>query len=189
MAIKTFTTGEVLTASNTNTYLANSGLVYVANGPLATATTNFEGVFTSTFRDYRIIIDSPNFASAGDIYIRMLLGATPNTTSNYAWAYRGLFENNTSADSNGTANTVGFTGVSNSIGAVVLSGLSMDIYGPQLAQRTLVTSNAIAYSASGFGSRVGMTMHNVTTAFDGIQFLTLGATVTGNVTIYGYRQA
>jgi hypothetical protein len=27
MAIKTFTTGEVLTASDTNTYLANSGLV------------------------------------------------------------------------------------------------------------------------------------------------------------------
>jgi hypothetical protein len=29
MAIKTFTTGEVLTAADTNTYLANSGLVYV----------------------------------------------------------------------------------------------------------------------------------------------------------------
>jgi hypothetical protein len=28
MAIKTFTTGEVLTASDTNTYLANSGLVF-----------------------------------------------------------------------------------------------------------------------------------------------------------------
>jgi hypothetical protein len=29
MAIKTFTTGEVLTASDTNTYLANAGLVFV----------------------------------------------------------------------------------------------------------------------------------------------------------------
>jgi hypothetical protein len=27
MAIKTFTTGEVLTAADTNTYLANSGLI------------------------------------------------------------------------------------------------------------------------------------------------------------------
>jgi hypothetical protein len=188
MAVKTFTSA-VLTSSDTNTYLANAGLVYVGGGALSTATTNFQGVFTSTYRDYRIVIDSPNFASAGDIYIRMLLGATPNTTANHAWAYRGLFENGTSADSNGTANTVMFTGVSNSVGALVLSGCSMDIYGPQLAQRTLVTSNAIAYSASGFGSRVGMTMHNVTTAYDGIQFLTLGATVTGNVTIYGYRQA
>jgi hypothetical protein len=64
----------------------------------------------------------------------------------------------------------------------------MDIYGPQLAQRTLLTSNAVLYSAVGFGGRAGMTMHNVLTAFDGIQFLTLGATVTGNVTIYGYRK-
>ena len=31
MAIKTFTTGEVLTASDTNTYLANAGLVYITS--------------------------------------------------------------------------------------------------------------------------------------------------------------
>ncbi len=29
MAVKTFTTGEVLTAADTNTYLNNGGLVYI----------------------------------------------------------------------------------------------------------------------------------------------------------------
>jgi hypothetical protein len=39
MAIKTFTTGEVLTASDTNTYLANSGLVYVKSQTIGSGVT------------------------------------------------------------------------------------------------------------------------------------------------------
>ena len=31
MAVKTFSTGEVLTASDTNTYLNNGGLVYITS--------------------------------------------------------------------------------------------------------------------------------------------------------------
>ena len=38
MAIKTFTSGAVLTAADTNTYLTNSGLVYIAQGELTSAT-------------------------------------------------------------------------------------------------------------------------------------------------------
>ena len=46
MAIKTFVTGTVLTAADTNEYLANSGLVFVKGGTIAT-TTNIE--ITSAF--------------------------------------------------------------------------------------------------------------------------------------------
>ena len=50
MAIKTFTTGEVLTAADTNTYLANSGLVYVASGTVAANTAlNFTSLITASF--------------------------------------------------------------------------------------------------------------------------------------------
>ena len=41
MAIKTFTTGEVLTASDTNTYLNNGGLVFI-NQVSYTASTSTE---------------------------------------------------------------------------------------------------------------------------------------------------
>jgi hypothetical protein len=59
MAIKTFTSGEVLTSADTNTYLANSGLVYIAEGSTSTSVLglNFNNVFTSTYDNYRIMID------------------------------------------------------------------------------------------------------------------------------------
>jgi hypothetical protein len=57
MAIKTFTTGEVLTAADTNTYLANSGLVYVASTTVGTGVSSVtvSSAFNSTYDNYKII--------------------------------------------------------------------------------------------------------------------------------------
>ena len=55
MAIKTFTTGEVLTASDTNTYLANAGLVYIAATTASAQTTiAIDNCFTTTYAHYFI---------------------------------------------------------------------------------------------------------------------------------------
>ena len=77
MAIKTFSTGEILTASDTNTYLANSGLVYVAKATLATNTTDLVGCFSSTYDNYRIVLDGLNPNSSSDIYWRLQIGDVP----------------------------------------------------------------------------------------------------------------
>lgn len=57
MAIKTFTDNISLPASDINTYLGNAGLVYITSGALSTATTNFQGCFTPTYKNYRVIIE------------------------------------------------------------------------------------------------------------------------------------
>jgi hypothetical protein len=56
MAIKTFTTGEVLTAADTNTYLANSGLVYVAGATFTGAGTFDVTGFSSSYLFYHLEI-------------------------------------------------------------------------------------------------------------------------------------
>ena len=58
MAIKTFTTGEVLTAADTNTYLANSGLVYVKSQTIGSAVSsvNVTSAFSSTYDNYVITL-------------------------------------------------------------------------------------------------------------------------------------
>ena len=58
MAIKTFTTGEVLTAADTNTYLANSGLVLVKSQTIGTgvASVTISDAFSTTYDNYRITI-------------------------------------------------------------------------------------------------------------------------------------
>ena len=57
MAIKTFTANSVLTAADTNTYLANSGLVYVTSQTVGTAVASVtvSSAFNSSFDSYKIV--------------------------------------------------------------------------------------------------------------------------------------
>ncbi len=190
MAIKTFTTGEVLTASDTNTYLANSGLVYVTSGALSLTATNFAGCFTSTYTNYRIVIDSLAWNSTADIYYQFLTGTTPETGANYFWSMNGLKATGAAFNSAAQTQTSGYLGSSNS-GAnnLIVGSCSWDICGPQLAQRTLLTGQAAGVFSEYFHLS-GRNAHNLTTAYTGIRFLTnTASTFTGNVTIMGYRKA
>jgi hypothetical protein len=179
-----FSAGAVLTAAQMN----QLGLFKVATGSLSTATSDFVECFTGDYRNYRIVISNVAFSGTGDLYFRMLDGTTPSTTSDYFWAQNGLNILNANFTSNGNGQALAYTGISNNgannlqIGAVV-----MDVHGPLLEQRTLITSQAIGV-VTDYYQRNGMSVHNRLLAYDGIRFFTNSAvTVTGNVTIYGYR--
>jgi hypothetical protein len=190
MAIKTFTTGEVLTAADTNTYLANSGLVYVAGGALSTATTNFSSCFTSTYTNYRVIIDSPSCSATADIYIKYLTGTTtPTTAANYYWAFTGLTSGGVASNNSANAQTVGYTGWS-APGAGGTGGISIDFFQPNLASNTMANINTSLLGTGVYISRVGQLAWDATTVFTGFQITSGGAsTLGGNVSIYGYRKA
>jgi hypothetical protein len=86
MAIKTFTTGEVLTAADTNTYLANSGWVYVTSVDFAGNTaTNIDGCFTSTYDTYQIVVNGYRAASGGYLYVQTRASAVTDTGTNYVY--------------------------------------------------------------------------------------------------------
>jgi hypothetical protein len=94
MAIKTFTTGEVLTASDTNTYLANSGLVVVKQQAIVGTVSSVAvtSAFSSTYENYKILVNggTSNVAQG----IGLVLGST--TTGNLYdyvlnyWTYAGV---------------------------------------------------------------------------------------------------
>ena len=190
MAIKTFTTGEVLTAADTNTYLANSGLVYIDTKTLSTATTDLVGCFTSTYTNYLLVGNSLLMNSTADIYFQMLSGSTPATTADYFFAFVGLLDTGSASNNSGTAQTVGFTGFTNN-GAnnLPIGGFNLNVYAPQLAERTFVTSSCSSYPTT-TAVKQGTNRHNLTNAYDGIRFTTqTAATMGGTITIYGYRKA
>ena len=189
MAISsTFTTGQVFTAADAN-LMANSGLTYITSGALSGTSTNFVGCFSSTYENYRIVFSSVQWSGAGDIYWNLLSGTTPETTANYSWAFLGYRIDAVTANSNGSGITTGYTGMSQSgVNNVPFGSCSLDIYSPNLAQRTLITATSISYQTN-FLSRTGMGLHNLTTSYNGIQFNTGGgANMGGTVTIYGYRK-
>jgi len=91
MAVKTFTTGEVLTASDTNTYLNNGGLVYITTGTAAAgaSTLSVNNCFSSTYENYRLVISSADGSANTGLYMRTRNAGTDRTT-NYFYAQIGL---------------------------------------------------------------------------------------------------
>lgn len=188
MAIKTFTTGEVLTASDTNTYLANSGLVYITE--VALSTTAIDGIFTSTYDNYRIVVNNAQSASSNAL-IRFQLRDTANATLNSAdyQAATTRFDSAGTTFNYGTAATTsGETGI-NLITTVDSPSFAMDVFGPRLTDPTSVV-------VAGMGAITGPSIvatactFRLTTACAGIIFsLSAGTIASGRVFVYGYRKA
>jgi hypothetical protein len=185
MPVPDFSPGEVLTAAA----MDSIGLWKVTSGTLSSTATNFAGCFSSDYRNYRIIIDQIAFSAAGDLYWQPLNGTTPDT-GNHRWALLGFNNAGTTQNSNQSASTTAaYTGITmgGGLDGQMMSTLTMDIMGPFIASRTLAHTSSIANNG-GNGFKYGLSMNNAATSYDGIRFLTQSATtVTGNVTIYGYR--
>lgn len=191
MAVKSnFASGDVLTASDVNTYLTNGGLVYITQTTLSGTSKDVTSIFSSTYTNYLITLDSLQTSGTGDIYLRMLSGSTAATAAEYFWAFTGYTDGATASNSaSSVAQTFGYTGfVQSAANNIAIGSARLDVFGPNLAQRTFLKCATVGYS-SGTIVRDGAVRHNLTTAYDGIQFLTNSAvTMGGNVTVYGYRK-
>ena len=87
MAVKTFT-NEQLTASDTNTYLANAGLVYITSTTVGSAVSSVtvSNCFSSTYDHYRIIWGGGTCSNSGvSTYIKFGSAATAYYGSQVYW--------------------------------------------------------------------------------------------------------
>ena len=186
MAIKTFTTGEVLTAADTNTYLANSGLVYISSTTIgsAVATVTVTNAFSATYDAYRIIVNTTGSANAA-LYATLGNGGTFSATGyNSALIYVvcGVGGVNEATTLNGAQ----FTWVGGGTASQAQIG-QFDIYNPFLAKYTKVNVGTYADN-NAYGTMNGE--HKVATSYADIKLFNGTGTLTGGtVTVYGYRKA
>jgi hypothetical protein len=182
MAIKTFTVGEVLTASDTNTYLANSGLVYVTSTTVGSGVSSVtvSNVFSSTYDNYKIVVSGGT--ASGNFVTRLTLGATA-TGYYYAGAYC-TFAGAVSGSSG--ANAAFWMVTAHNADNVVAN---IDLFQPNLAKNT-------SYSATYYGPSTGdgafavQGYLNNTTAYTAFTLTASSGTYTGGtITVYGYRKA
>lgn len=177
MAVKTFGS-ERLTSPDINTYLTNSGLVYVsATSWTGSNTVTINNCFNSTYDAYRVLVTAGFSASNGDI--SMILN--PGSASSYAsQLIFGAYANTASASgSTGAANwpVAGGSGP----GTIVVNA---DIFAPNLAQWTAI--GATTATPTGAGYFAGN--FRASTIFTGFT-LTASSTVTSaTVYVYGYRK-
>jgi len=183
MAIKTFTSGEVLTAADTNTYLANSGLVLVKQITVGTGVSSLlvSDCFSSTYDNYRVVW-RVNSQSTTANFVMAINGSTG---ANYYTS--GLYMAPGSTTINGYQISAGYSIVVGVYqGAISSASGSFDIWSPNIATRTFcnTTSGGPSYFWWG-GGQIADTNQSTN--------LILGCsagTVTGGiVTVYGYRKA
>ena len=182
MATKTFTSGEVLTAADTNTYLANAGMVFVKQQAITSGSTVVvTDAFSSTYDNYRIVIS--NGVATGNAAISLQLG--PSSVSGYNTsyysvtiysAYSGGAVLNANVNNGSQWTYSGYARTGDGIAFMV------DVCGPNLAKYASISNG---YAGADGGSSSGY--HGSTGQFTG--FTLAGATFTsGTVTVYGYRK-
>ena len=186
MAVKTFTTGEVLTAADTNTYLANSGLVYVSTTDFNATSVNIESCFTSAARNYRAMIQYKSNGGPISTYIRFLVGSTVQTDNIYS-LYWGAATGGAWAGSD-RSDQYGFFPAGY---ATYPTSFNVDFFSPQATDYTAYQINGVSgLSATSAALAVVGGRNSVTTAINGFQITTAsGTALTGKVILYAYRNA
>jgi hypothetical protein len=181
MAIKTFTTGEVLTASDTNTYLANSGLVFVKSQTIGSAVSsvNVTSAFNSTYDSYLIQINGG--AGSGTSTLGLRLGAK---TTNYRYQFvYGEWTNTPLAAGTVSGDRFEFAGSTDANG----STMSATIMNPNLAKSTRVVADC-TFSGNYSGVMTGLDAN--TTQYTDFTIV-VGGVVTltgGTINVYGFRK-
>ena len=173
-----FSAGAVLTASQMN----KVGLWLVDEQSFsATPTWKVTSVFTSDFKNYRLVLNcTTGTGAAAQIQGQMLVGTTATGGVVYYNHLQGIMYS-------GTVENTSNNGASNWY-CVRTNGDEwsnmFDIFNPQVAKKTFFTSlgqdTNQRYHAGGY--------INNSTQYDGIQFHNSGNhNMTGTVAVYGYR--
>ena len=167
------------TANTGGTVTTSGGRVTVAGS----SSVSLNGVFTSTYHNYLILVDTLEAAAGPNNVSLRLRAAGSDTTSNtyYAGQIYGTYVGATGGESNN--GVAGFK-----IGAISTDKQQMakiEVFSPQAATITTIHSLAVAYDAQSnyAGYQDGATQ------YDGFTLFISGSNFSGNITVYAYQKS
>ena len=184
MAVKTFTS-EVLTSADTNTYLANAGLVYVASTTFsASSGVEMSSCFSSTYDNYEVHTTLYGSGSTNSSFQLMTGTNTKDTSAVYervGWYWTTAFTN-----FNGTGSTSWFN-ANHGTTAAQYSNSQTTIFRPNVSG---VRTESRGQSYAGDSGLITYTSQFVTTttAYTGLYLFPASGNITGTITIFGYRK-
>lgn len=190
MAIKTFTAGAVLTASDTNTFLANASANYITGAAFSITNAsplNVNSVFTSTFDNYFLLLQNLTGTGTAEVLLQWRAGST-TTTSGYFTAYVGL---NSAGSAYNSANNGSAAGITVGLAETAAGSGSarIDLFTPNSAGQAAAHGNIFAQGPGFYATRQGGGALNAGTDFDGFTLRASAGTITGSYALYGYRKA
>ena len=184
IAIKTFSDGVSLPATDINTYLTNSGLVYVTSTSVTSGSSiSVNNCFTSTYDNYRVVVSNLKSGASNSLFLRLRASGTDSATGyQYGHAYI-LFASAAWVVAAATnANAWVAPGNTNTSPP---SGGAIELYQPAIATQTGMGGLYHTFDAAVYTNG----SHTATTAYDGFSLVSNGTFSSGTVTVYGYRKA
>jgi hypothetical protein len=150
----------------------------------AVASQSVNDVFSSTYDNYRIVIETT--ASSGNyLNFKLRVGGVDNSAAEYTW---GMVNTTNGASAFQLAATNATSGWNVLRPGTSRNSCSFDIYSPNIARATMYTGTqsyndgATVAIAGAIGGN-----HSVASAFTGFTLIHSG-TITGTVSVYGYNK-
>ncbi len=161
------------------------GLVHIDETAIGSTVSaiNVDNVFSSTFKNYKILINIDGLSGFAATRLRFRTGGSTNSTGNYAYQmFRSQFA---VTDLSVQTRTVdGNTFLSLGQADAPSTTLAFDIFNPFAAKETFVNGTSTK-------SNEGMYFNGIfssTTSFDGFQIFPSSGTYSGgNIRVYGYK--
>ena len=188
-------TGQVLTVASgiPSWATASSGALTLIKARtsfnnVASTTTSFDSMFSSTYYNYIIVLDGFTAVTANaTLMFQWRSGGTTNTSGSYYSGYNNLTWNGTSAPVGNSGGT--YVSIATLAGAGNYAAFTINYYSTQAAD-TNAKLAWTGYSPQLQGNVNGSGFINVATNWDGfILTLSTGNIYTGSVTVYGLAKA
>ena len=138
--------------------------------------------FNNNYDNYTVIVNIATASASDLLNFRYRVSGTDSSTGYY---YAGNTINWDASLSSQTLN-----GGNQNVATYCTSGLNtssiLQIQGPKIANRTSYAFQTLNSGVPG-NSRIGMGIHTISTAYDGMTFIPASGNVTGTVRVYGLR--
>lgn len=160
---------------------AGSGLVYITSSTFSAASTvSIDGCFGASFTNYRVIVDLTSSASTA-LYYRMRVAGSDNSASSYQYQY--VLANNATVSAARGTDTQAYA---SNLTASARASFCTELLAPAVATATAWQTHSVYDAASSY-FLASFGYHNVATAYDGFTLLPTSGTISGSVSVYGYR--
>ena len=177
---------QLVVDSSTSTGLkwaAPAGLVLLNTTSFSgVASQSVNDVFSSTYRNYYLVMDITSAATNGSITMRMRASGS-DTSANYQSNRLFHKETTVACSENPTGTDDWYTGVEARTDANDGSGFTLTLFRPQLAENTVFTSQGSFFSGNIYGTLNAGVLADAT-QYDGFTLIFPGNT-TGRITTYG----
>jgi hypothetical protein len=147
----------------------------------AISSVSLNGIFSSTYENYRIVMNTTSGSGNVDIFMRLRFSGSDNTTTNYEWTYQDFSTTTTVGRSTGdTKLSIGANSIN--MGSLV----TVDLGSPFNSTRTnYICSNLYGTGPEG---RYRQGQFLSATSFDGVTIYLSSGTMIGTLSVYGYNQ-